>query len=74
MQNNPSATTRALQLQDLAILASILIGVIVIAGLYLARFRFELAETFVSSRRRRSGCGPGTLEVVVQHAKATVNS
>ena len=37
MQNSPSATTRALQLQDLATLASILTGVIVVAALYLAR-------------------------------------
>ena len=37
MQSSPSATTRALQFQDLATLASILIGVTVVAALYLAR-------------------------------------
>ena len=37
MQNNPSATTRSLQFQDIATLATILMGVIVVAALYLAR-------------------------------------
>ena len=37
MQNSPSATIRSHQLQDLATLATILTGVIVVSVLYLAR-------------------------------------